>query len=51
MSSVDHRQNNTDKEKSKTLRENPVKCYSVHHKSHTDWLTSEPRHLWWEVQD
>jgi len=42
---------NNDKEKSKHSEKNLVHCHSVHHKSHTDWPTSEPKSLWWEGQD
>jgi len=37
--------------KNQNTEKNLAQCHSVHHKSHTDWSTSEPRRLWWQLQD
>jgi len=35
----------------KKTQKNLTQCHSVHHKSYTDWPTSEPERLWWKIQD
>jgi len=45
MSGVEHWQNNSDKEKSKHSEEHLAQCHFVPHKSHSNWPTSEPKHL------
>jgi hypothetical protein len=43
---VEHWKNNTDREILKLTEINLALCHSDHHKSHTDWSTVDPGHLW-----
>jgi hypothetical protein len=38
-------------ENQRTWRKTLSQCYSVNHKSHTDWPGLEPGPLWWKAGD